>query len=94
MSKFSDISGPALERALELASQAGESLKHGGSNAADWLKAGAAIGAMKTGGRAVGRVVRRMTAAVGLPTLRLVRASMGEHVLEGLLPGQWREVWG
>ena len=40
------------------------------------------------------RQVRRMTAAVGLPTLRLVRASMGEHVLEGLLPGQWREVWG
>ena len=35
-----------------------------------------------------------MTAAVDLPTLRLVRASMGEHVLEGLLPGQWREVWG
>ena len=63
MSKFSDISGPALERALELASQAGESLKHGGSNAADWLKAGAAIGAMKTGGRAVGRVVRRNPAA-------------------------------
>ncbi len=38
------------------------------------------------------RQVRRMTAAVGLPTLRLVRASMGPHALEGLLPGQWRMV--
>ncbi|RZA15521.1 MAG: pseudouridine synthase [Lysobacteraceae bacterium] len=36
------------------------------------------------------RQVRRMTAAVGLPTLRLVRAGMGTHALEGLLPGQWR----
>jgi len=63
MSKFSDITGPALERAIELASHAGNSLKNGGSNAADWLKAGAAIGAMKTGGRAVGRVARRNPAA-------------------------------
>ena len=72
MSKFSDITGSALERAMELAGHAGDSLKHGGSNAADWLKAGAAIGAMKTGGRAVGRVARRnptatiAVAAVGL----------------------------
>ncbi|MCL7714661.1 pseudouridine synthase [Stenotrophomonas mori] len=36
------------------------------------------------------RQVRRMTAAVGLPTLRLVRAAMGTHALEGLQPGQWR----
>lgn len=38
------------------------------------------------------RQVRRMTAAVGLPTLRLVRASIGPWTLEGLAPGQWREV--
>ncbi len=38
------------------------------------------------------RQVRRMTAAVGLPTLRLVRAQMGRWSLEGLAPGQWREV--
>lgn len=38
------------------------------------------------------RQVRRMTAAVGLPTLRLVRASIGAHALDGLGPGQWREV--
>ncbi|MBD9535974.1 pseudouridine synthase [Stenotrophomonas sp. ATCM1_4] len=38
------------------------------------------------------RQVRRMTAAVGLPTLRLVRAAMGPYALEDLQPGQWREV--
>ena len=38
------------------------------------------------------RQVRRMTAAVGLPTLRLVRVSMGAHALGDLLPGQWRRI--
>lgn len=38
------------------------------------------------------RQVRRMTAAVGLPTLRLVRVSIGPHGLDDLSPGQWREV--
>lgn len=37
------------------------------------------------------RQVRRMTAAVGHPTLRLVRTRVGEHALDGLLPGAWRE---
>lgn len=36
------------------------------------------------------RQVRRMTAAVGLPTLRLVRIRIGEHALDGLLPGGFR----
>lgn len=36
------------------------------------------------------RQVRRMTAAVGLPTLRLVRVAIGRHRLDGLLPGEWR----
>ena len=36
------------------------------------------------------RQVRRMTAAVGLPTLRLIRASIGPYPLDGLAPGQWR----
>ncbi len=38
------------------------------------------------------RQVRRMTAAVGLPTLRLVRASIGEHRLGTLAPGQWHDL--
>jgi 23S rRNA pseudouridine2457 synthase len=37
------------------------------------------------------RQVRRMTAAVGLPTLRLVRAAIGPHRLDGLPPGRWRD---
>ncbi len=36
------------------------------------------------------RQVRRMTAAVGLPTLRLVRIAIGPWRLDGLAPGQWR----
>ena len=38
------------------------------------------------------RQVRRMTAAVGLPTLRLVRYAVGEWTIAGLAPGAWREV--
>ena len=38
------------------------------------------------------RQVRRMTAAVDLPTLRLVRISIGAIGLDGLVPGQWREL--
>ncbi len=38
------------------------------------------------------RQVRRMTAAVGHPTLRLVRWSIGDWTVEGLAPGGWREV--
>ncbi|WBU53366.1 pseudouridine synthase [Paracoccus sp. SCSIO 75233] len=37
------------------------------------------------------RQVRRMTAAVGLPTLRLVRWQVGDWVLGDLRPGEWRE---
>lgn len=36
------------------------------------------------------RQVRRMTAAVGHPTLRLIRWSIGDWSLEGLQPGEWR----
>ena len=38
------------------------------------------------------RQVRRMTAAVGNPTLRLVRWAIGDWSAEGLEPGEWREV--
>lgn len=37
------------------------------------------------------RQVRRMTAAVGYPTLRLIRWAVGEWSLAGLAPGEWRE---
>ena len=37
------------------------------------------------------RQVRRMTAAVGFPTLRLIRAAIGPHNLVGLPPGSFRE---
>lgn len=37
------------------------------------------------------RQVRRMTAAVGLPTLRLVRVAIGTHRLDTLAPASWRE---
>ena len=38
------------------------------------------------------RQVRRMTAAVGHPTLRLVRWRIGDWSLDGLAPGTWREI--
>ena len=38
------------------------------------------------------RQVRRMTAAVGLPTLRLIRVRIGPYALDGLAPGTWREI--
>lgn len=38
------------------------------------------------------RQVKRMTARVGFPTLRLIRWAVGDWTLEGLAPGQWREL--
>ena len=38
------------------------------------------------------RQVRRMTAAVGLPTLRLVRWRIGEWSVDGIAPGEWQEL--
>lgn len=37
------------------------------------------------------RQVRRMTAKIGYPTLRLIRWAVGAWTLDGLAPGQWRE---
>jgi uncharacterized membrane protein YebE (DUF533 family) len=66
VSKLTTITDRALERALELASNAGYSLKHVGSSlrdaaphASEWIKTGAAIGAVKTGGRVAGKLARR-----------------------------------
>ena len=38
------------------------------------------------------RQVRRMTAKVGFPTLRLIRAAIGAVRLDGLAPGEWRRI--
>ncbi|NMU72634.1 23S rRNA pseudouridylate synthase, partial [Vibrio parahaemolyticus] len=38
------------------------------------------------------RPVRRMTAHIGFPTLRLIRHSRGDIVLNDLMPGEWREI--
>jgi 23S rRNA pseudouridine2457 synthase len=38
------------------------------------------------------RQVRHMTAAVGHPTLRLIRYAVGHWTLDGLAPGEWREL--
>lgn len=38
------------------------------------------------------RQVRRMTARVGFPTLRLIRVAIGQLTLDGLAPGRWREI--
>ena len=38
------------------------------------------------------RQVRRMTAKVGFPTLRLVRARIGGWSLDGIAPGEWRQI--
>ena len=43
-------------------------------------------------GEGKNRQVRRMTAKIGFPTLRLVRWAVGELTLERLLPGHWREI--
>ena len=42
-------------------------------------------------GEGMNRQVRRMTAAVGHPTLRLIRFAIGDYRLDQLQPGEWRE---
>ena len=42
--------------------------------------------------RGLNRQIRRMTAAVDLPTLRLIRTDIGPWSLGTLMPGQWHEI--
>lgn len=51
-----------------------------------WLKIG-----LREGRK---RQIRRMTAAVGHPTLRLIRLAIGPITLNNLTPGQWRDLTG
>ncbi|MCB5188461.1 rRNA large subunit pseudouridine synthase E [Methylobacillus caricis] len=38
------------------------------------------------------RQVRRMTANIGFPTLRLIRYAVGAHTLDGIEPGAWKSI--
>ncbi|WP_305806343.1 hypothetical protein [Stenotrophomonas sp. YIM B06876] len=75
MSKFTVITDRALERAMELASTAGDSLRHGSVSTADWVKTGAALGAIRTGGKVATKLVRRN------PAISIVAAAVGVGLL-------------
>jgi len=103
MSRLTVITDRALERALDLASSAGDGLRSAGSNlrhqvaphAMDWIKAGAAIGAVKTGGRAAGKFARRnpavtiaaAAAGVGLIAYAIYRKQKKKAQLNGSIEG-------
>ena len=100
MSKLSHLTDSALERVLELAGQAGDGLKSGGNGAANWLKTGAAIGALKTGGRMATKVARRnpgtaiALAAVGVGVLGYAAYRKRKQAQQqaGLVEGQSHRV--
>ena len=69
MSKLTIIT----DRAMDIASHAVESLRHLAPHAGDWMKTGAAVGAVKTGGKAAARLARRNPVAA----VALVAAGVG-----------------
>jgi uncharacterized membrane protein YebE (DUF533 family) len=82
MSKLTVITDRALERALELAHTAGDglksaggSLRHFGPQASDWIKTGAAVGAVKTGSKVATKLVRRN------PAVAITAAAVGVGLL-------------
>ncbi len=82
MSRLTVITDRALERALDLAHTAGDglksaggSLRHLGPHATDWIKTGAALGAVKTGGKAAGKLVRKN------PAVTIAAAAVGVGLL-------------
>ncbi len=99
MSRLTVITDRALERALEIAGNAGDGLRHAGSSlrhagphAADWIKTGAAIGAVKSGGKAAGKFVKRnpaITVAAAVAGLGLIgyavyrKRKQRQDVIEG-----------
>lgn len=102
MSRLTVITDRALERAMDLASSAGDSLRHAGSNlrdhvpaAGDWIKTGAALGAVKTGGRVATKFVRRnpavtvaaAVAGVGLIAYAVYRKKKQRDLRNGVIDG-------
>ena len=83
MCRLTVITDRALERAMDLASSAGDGLRHAGSNlrdhvapqAMDWIKTGAALGAVKSGGKVAGRLARRN------PAVTIAAAAVGVGLL-------------
>ncbi|MGF6417678.1 uncharacterized membrane protein YebE (DUF533 family) [Stenotrophomonas sp. AN71] len=77
MSRLTVITDRALERALDLAHSAGDGLKSAGGSLrnADWIKTGAAIGAVKTGGKAATRFAKRN------PAVTIAAAAVGVGLL-------------
>ncbi|GAB3066456.1 hypothetical protein [Stenotrophomonas tumulicola] len=86
MSRLTVITDRALERALDLAHSAGDGIKQAGGNiggslrhlgptATDWIKTGAAIGAVRTGGKAATKLARRN------PAVTIAAAAVGVGLL-------------
>ncbi|MHB8911993.1 MAG: hypothetical protein ACYC42_05000 [Lysobacter sp.] len=93
MSKFTSLP----ERALELASQVGDSFKHVAPHAGKWLEAGAKLGVLKQGTRVAGMFVRRnpvvaIAAAAGAGLLWFAARNRAKKAEHGAIEGTARRV--